>query len=212
MSEYTKIKLGLNNLTVSEKLQFIATLIDRINGNAYFPDPATLLDEVIVARDGVQVSLTAREAAQAAAKAGTEELSQREEVVDKALNELARKVELIAHGDAVILESAGFNTYVPGKQGPVGPMPEVTNLSLKTGTHQDELQANWNSIPEASNYVVEYTVAPIYDPHWVQAGMPTASKFLIKGLESGTKYWVRVAANASSGKGPWSDPATMFAP
>jgi len=151
MSEYTKIKLGLNNLTVSEKLQFIATLIDRINGNAYFPDPATLLDEVIVARDGVQVSLTAREAAQATAKAGTEELSQREEVVDKALNELARKVELIAHGDAVILESAGFQHlcswqtrscwayaggYEPFPEDRYTPGPIASQLEFHSGSKQ----------------------------------------------------------------------------
>jgi hypothetical protein len=34
----------------------------------------------------------------------------------------------------------------------------------------------------------------------------------LEGLDSGARYWFRVAAVTSSGQGPWSNPVAKIAP
>jgi hypothetical protein len=46
---------------------------------------------------------------------------------------------------------------------------------------------------------------------WTEAAMPSACKAVARGLESGKKYWFRVAAIGTAGQSPWSDPALCMA-
>jgi chitodextrinase len=48
---------------------------------------------------------------------------------------------------------------------------------------------------------------------WVFVCTCTKSKVSVTGLTSGTKYWFRARAKGGNdATGPWSDPATCFAP
>jgi len=46
----------------------------------------------------------------------------------------------------------------------------------------------------------------------VHGGVSTKSNFTAEGLNSGARYWFRVAAVNNNGQSGWSDPATKIAP
>ena len=67
-------------------------------------------------------------------------------------------------------------------------------------------------MPGAQSYIVEMSPNPPTNTSWTQVDVVTASKCTVSKLESGTKYWFRVAAVGSGGRGAWSDPAVKMAP
>jgi hypothetical protein len=62
----------------------------------------------------------------------------------------------------------------------------------------------------AKSYAVEVSPDPIGPATWKHGGIATSAKFTVPNLESGKKYWFRVAAVGAEGKGMFSDPAVKW--
>jgi predicted phage tail protein len=80
------------------------------------------------------------------------------------------------------------------------------------GDHDGELDASWDTVAGAKSYVIEISDDPPTPASWRHAGVSPKSKFTVEGLESGKRYWIRVAAINAAGQSGWSNPATKMAP
>ena len=52
------------------------------------------------------------------------------------------------------------------------------------------------------------TADPSVQSGWQQCDVAIRQSCLVKGLTPGVKYWFRVAATNTQGRGPWSNPAS----
>lgn len=60
--------------------------------------------------------------------------------------------------------------------------------------------------------MIQKSPDPPTETSWAHAGVSTKSKATIADLDSGTRYWFRVAAVNANGQSGWSDPAMKIAP
>ena len=80
----------------------------------------------------------------------------------------------------------------------------IARRALDTdGDSAGEGDLNWQPVRNSKNFIVEMSPDPVTATSWVQAGLPTKSKFTVTGLTSGVKYWFRVATVGTQGPGPW---------
>jgi predicted phage tail protein len=81
------------------------------------------------------------------------------------------------------------------------------------GDHDGELDASWDPVAGAKSYIIEIcSEDPATATNWKYAGISTKSKFTVEGLQSGKRYWIRVAAINSAGQSGWSNPVPKIAP
>jgi hypothetical protein len=101
------------------------------------------------------------------------------------------------------------------KAAPTAPsdIPEPpANLSATAGDRDGEIDLSWEAVSGAKSYVIEQSLDPVTATSWAHAGVSTRSSQTIDGLNSGTRYWFRVAAVNGIGNSGWSDPAMKIAP
>jgi len=206
----SKIKLNLRNMGVSEKLQFARQIVTAMTGNANFPTPDPALTIVTGSSDDLEVAYNEANVAKqnATTKASTQD--DVEAALDLTLMKLANYVESASNGDETKILSAGMS--VRAKATPVGALAMPVNLSATAGDKEGEIDVAWDKVTGAKSYVIEMCADPITPAGWKQATISTKSNFTVTGLTSGAKYWFRVSGIGAAGQGPWSDPATKYAP
>ena len=205
-----KVKLNLSKLTIRERLALAQQIITAMTGNANFTTPNPPLATL---QTLLTAATTKTDAADAAAVAAEQATSERNTAVDAlvaALNSEAAYVETTSGGEEAKILSAGMS--VRALPAPVGPLPQVTNLSVTPSDNEGELDAQWDPVRGAKSYVIETSPDPITSTSWKNFGSVTASKAVVEGLTSGTRCWIRVRAIGSAGPAPWSDPATRIVP
>ena len=75
----------------------------------------------------------------------------------------------------------------------------------------DAPAAALEGVARAKSYCVEQRANEASPDAWTLATTSTKAKATVKGLMSGRKYWLRVAAIGSAGHGAWSDGVGMVA-
>lgn len=135
-------------------------------------------------------------------------LDEKSSGLDSILTQLAAYVENTANGDEIQIKKAGMS--VKSSKTPTG-IPSVP-VNLQTiAASEKEIELSWDSVKGAKSYVVQLTSDISKDDSWIIALVSIKSRTTIKNLESGKKYWFKVAAVASAGQSAWSDPATKYA-
>jgi hypothetical protein len=205
-----KIKLNLRNMDVSEKLQFARQIVTAMTGNATFPTPDPALATVTSASDALETAYNAANVAKqdATAKSSTQDDS--ESALDTVLMKLANYVENASDSDETKILSAGMS--VRAKPTPIGAIAMPSSLTATAGDKEGEIDLSWDRVTGAKSYVVDMCPEPITPANWKQVTISTKSGYTVTGLTSGMKYWFRVCGIGSAGQGPWSDPATKYAP
>jgi hypothetical protein len=205
-----KIKLNLRSMNVTEKIQFARQIVTGMTGNASFttPDPplATITTCAIALENAYNDANVAKQDASTKVSIQDDE----EIVLDSNLQKLANYVESASDGDETKIQSAGMN--LRAKPQPIGDIQQPLGLVATAGDKEGEIDLSWDRVRGARSYVVEQCPDPISASNWKNAAIPTKSSVSISGLTSGTKYWFRVAGIGATGQGPWSDPATKYAP
>lgn len=114
--------------------------------------------------------------------------------VEKALHQLAVKVNLLADGDEAILTQSGLPlARVQNAAAKRGPLDKGTNLVVKQGPDKGALVASVNKIPGALVYYFQYTKAPVTDESvWTSIHSPIPS-VTVYGLNRRDQYVFRVA-------------------
>lgn len=205
-----KVKLNFRSLTIPEKIARAQQIVAALTGNLNFPTPHPTLAEVTAAAAALGAASAAAQAARLEARRRTAAQANREADLDQLITQLGGYVESVAGGDETLILSAGLETRsaaAPDSNAPTAP----ETLTATTGNHEGEIELSWDSVRGARSYVVERSADPQAGP-WTQAGVAPRSSLIVEGLDSGTRYYFRVAAVTLNGQSPWSNHAVKVAP
>ena len=88
------------------------------------------------------------------------------------------------------------------------PSPPTTLLAAKSPTLPGAVELSWHKVKGAS----EYTVSASRETagNWQDRRTTSSTEYQVNELPPGTKYYFRVASNAISGHGLWSDTAIQY--
>jgi hypothetical protein len=205
-----KIKLNLYHMAIPEKLQYIRQIVTSLTDNANFTNPEPTLADITAAVNTLEAAYNAANTARQNAVSLTSVMSDTESALDVLVVKLSNYVENKSDGDEAKIQSAGMT--LRSKPSPVGAMTAPTALTATASDSDGEVDLSWDAVRGAKSYPAEVSLDPPTQTSWTPAGISTKSYMTVKRLKSGTKYWFRVAALGAAGQGPWSDPATKYAP
>lgn len=206
-----KVKLNFRNLSVPEKIARSQQVVAALTGNSNFPTPHPTLAEVTTAANELEAAANAAQAARLEARRRTAAQVNKEDDLDRLITQLGAYVESVAGGDEAKIMSAGLETRSDRTTDSTAPAAPET-LTATTGNHEGEIELSWDAVRGARSYVVERTTDPQAATAWTQAGVAPRSSVIVEGLESGKRYYFRVAAVTLNGQSPWSNHAVKVAP
>ena len=217
-----KIKLELQPLTNIEVAEFSKLVGGKMNLNTTFPSPTvaatalttngTNLETLLLQREGLesqllQLTLQIRSARDKCIGDLNLDATYVEGVINTITPPATQVDPTVA---ATKAQSAGMD--VEDTPTPVGVLPKVENLRTSRGDEDAEIDLQWDPIKRGlNNYILQMSTDPLGLTGYVTIATPTKSKFSVKNLIPGTRYWFTVAANGSAGPGPASDKATKVA-
>ena len=206
-----RIKLNLSRLPLPQKIDKARQIVKALTANPDVPTPTPALAGVNTATSDVDTAAAAAQASRQDAKTKTTDQTNKEDVVDRLLTQLAAYVESVAGDNQKMIQGAGMDTKAQGVSSSGTPSAPLA-LAATAGDHDGEIDLGWDTVAGAKSYVIEKSPDPPTPTSWLHAGVSTKSKMTISGLTSGTRYWFRVAAVGPSGQSGWSDPATKIVP
>jgi hypothetical protein len=130
------------------------------------------------------------------------------------LQNLAPYLELIAQGDAKILESTGYDLRREFARG--GPSTELlsapSDFRVAHGRISGTLVVHMSRLAGAASYEVETSQGDgSAAGDWKHAATAASgTRILIPSLTVGESYWVRARAVGNSGGGLWTEPIRMM--
>ncbi len=205
-----KAKLNFRNLSVGAKLAKSKQIMAALTNNPNFPNPTPALAAITAVITRTETKSAECDAAQQLAKTKTTELNISVDELDLVMGQITAHVDSVAGGDESKILSAGLDTRAAATSTTEPPPPSALDTTI--GDREGELDASWDTVAGAKSYVIETSEDPPQPAAWKHAGVSTKSRFTIKGLPSGKRCWIRVAAINSAGQSGWSDPATKIAP
>ena len=205
-----KIKLGLRELDICLKIQKARNIIASMHDNAKFPEPDPPLFEIEEAAMNLEQKYSEIRIERRLLQEKTMDLNRIETELDKKLTILAAYVESKAKGDVAIIHSAGME--VRANSVPVGIPARALIKTVKETANNGEVRVKWEKVKGAKIYNVELSDNIKNESSWKVYDSTTKTKEMIRNLKSGTKYWFRVQAIGSAGKGPYSEPVFKYAP
>src|SRR5215212_6653334 len=195
----SKIKLNLRSLTIPEKIARAQQVVAALTGNTSFTTPHPSLAEVTAAINGLEAAANAAQAARLEARRRTAAQTVKEDDLVQTMTQLVAYVESVAGDDEELILSAGLE--MRGGGAPDGSAPTAPEtLTATTGHHDGEIDLSWDTVRGARSYVVERTTDPQAGP-WTQSGVSPRSSLIVEGLDSGKRYYFRVAAVTLNGQG-----------
>jgi len=102
-------------------------------------------------------------------------------------------VTMIAKGDKTVIASFGFDLRKEATPAP--PVAAPQNIEVIIRNNPGEVQVKVDAVKNCRVYHFEYALDPLTDDSTWTAETDTRRKRLLKGLQSGKKYWFRVAAS-----------------
>jgi hypothetical protein len=126
-----------------------------------------------------------------------------EKAWNKAAADLASHLEGAAGGDAAKLATTGYEVRTAPAL--IGDLAAPAKLVVSTNGHEGVMKLRWPKVRGVKSWVVERTTNVNDATTWEQVVLTTQASFQDAGLLPGTKYWYRVAAVGTVGRGPWSD-------
>ena len=132
--------------------------------------------------------------------------------LEELLSELGGYVNLMARGDATMVEQSGFPSYDTARTPDTQPPAAPTDLRVRQGDLSGSVVARYRPGRERSmNEVQTCTGDPNVAANWSHAGMFSGGKATLGGITPGTNLWLRVRTAGIKGvMGAWSDPAKIM--
>jgi len=206
-----KVKLNFDRLTIPEKVARAQQIVAALTGNSNFTTPQPTLAAVTTAIGELETAANAAQAARREARHLTGVQTVKENKLQQLVTQLGGYVESVAGGDEAMIMSAGLETRSAATTDGNVPTPPET-LTATTGNHDGEIELSWDAVRGARSYVVERATDPQAATAWTQAGVSPRSSLIVEGLDSGKRYYFRVAAVTLNGQSPWSNHAVKVAP
>ncbi len=203
------IKLGLNGMSVPDKIQFGRAVYTATDNNPYFPTTNPTRAALLAKLDKLEASANEAQVARAIAKSKTSIQDADAAELDWTLTQLAAFIETASDGDKAKIESAGFSVRNPPV--PIGELPAPVDLQVLPSEHSGSADVSWKSVYGAKSYLIERAEDAQALAYGV-IGTSTKKQTSLNSMVSGKKYWFRVSAVGAAGQSAWSDPVPLFAP
>ncbi len=200
-----KVIIDYKHKSIIEFIDFCLYIIKSMTGNPLFPDPDTPLAGV---KASVDLLKDKHDASLSGNKAAKEGVKIARKATEKLIKVNGSYVDRIADGDSEIIASSG---YEASKQ----PAPAIRpEFYVTVGAEDGEIVLIRKAVRNAASYLWQYVPHPIPEESklWILAGVSTQAKCVIQNLDSGSKYWFRVAAITTKGQLPWSEPIMKVVP
>ncbi|HSU85536.1 MAG TPA: fibronectin type III domain-containing protein [Chthoniobacterales bacterium] len=201
---FVLVSRAFGRYSVDHLIMFLRNAIAMVTGNVPFtgitPTPVSMTATVddlaakaLLAMNGGRVEFAGRRAAQLATLT--------------AARQWANFIEANCDGSLETLLSSGFEARK-------APTPKVLpavpgNVRLSYTDFTGELLLRFRGGRNDRNFSVQYAVSP--DGPWTDVPLSSSTRVVISGLTAGTKYWVRVKANAAAGSSEWTAPTCKMA-
>ena len=179
-------------------------LISQLSGNVNFPTPIITLATLQTLSNDFATLIN---------EAETGDVNKRNERDDKAaeicaaLLKLSKYVELQSTS-RTMAESSGFT--LAKDPSPTPPIQKPVGLQLFDGQNAGEILAKFKKVQGSRAYMYQISLDPADESKWVTVH-GTIRQNLFTGLESGKKYYIRVAAIGIDGQVVYSDVVSRLA-
>jgi len=197
---------GTSKLTSAELAAKADFIVERMTGNAAFPDAASLLTVITAATATLRAAM--RDALDGGRTATAIKYARHKEL-RLLLNQLAGHVASVAEGNELAILSAGFGVRKPGKPAPEPEMP--ADVRAYISDHTGRVDLTWAPVDPAVTYHIQWTAGdPSDEKAWQLVAVSTRSSAKVTGLPSGQVSYFRVAGIGTKGMGPWSQVASTL--
>lgn len=206
-----KAIIDFSGYTAAELGPVAQAIHDKMTANAAtFPNPPvtmTALQTLITTYDAKLVARASRATADVIA------FNEARDELENALGKLGNQVNLVADGDAMIVEKSGFPSYETDKTPDTAPPGAPTDLKLRQGDLSGVIVARYKPQRQRSTNEVQVNTGDPNDAAaWHTKGMFQSGRADLTGLTPGVVVWVRVRTVGLKGvMGAWSDPAQIRA-
>ncbi|MGZ4034302.1 MAG: hypothetical protein ACXVPU_12505 [Bacteroidia bacterium] len=198
MNKLVVAVMGLSKFTISAKIEFQRFIVTSMTGNPSYVTPSPTLVSLTTAGNNLE---TAYISAKGGGKDETANMHAKEAALDLLLTSIGSYAQGIANANPLtaeaVLLSAGINTKKTATARPNG-------FRISAGNNSGEIQIRTDSSARAV-FTMETTKTPDAEDSWEVLYSGTHSQFLTTGLDSGVRYYFRVAKTDKDGQGPWSN-------
>jgi hypothetical protein len=207
------VALKLSEKTLDQKVDLTTNLAAAFITNIATyatPDPTpTVMTGKVTA---INAKKTLLSAALAVADGHLTDLAALEADLDATLTSSAAYIQKTSGG--VAAKIALLNVPIKGKVSPMAAPGQVLNLKLARGDNAGEIKSSCKPDPNAKSYEYWMTLDPTKPDTWKMCDTSSGCRATLTGYTSGSIVWIRVRAvgGKKTGKGPWSDPATITVP
>lgn len=208
MKTKSQVKLNLPS-RVAQKVDQGAKVVTM--SKAAMPGPQPLIDTLDTANNDLAEKQAAAIQARQIAKQATAAAKASAKAQALAYGNLANHVETLSDGSTSFILSTGYG--VRATPAPVPTPGAPLDLRAKMGADTGTILTQWTTVLGAKAYEVDYTTDLSGATGWVSADeTPSKGRLLLKGLDSGTVYLIRVCALGNGASGPYANPVQQMAP
>jgi hypothetical protein len=201
-----KIKMGFASLTLSLLQARKNEVLKGLKGNPSFPTTVAAVqraEDLGKEFDDLMLQI----------KMGNKSLIPRRDVVVSnligALTVTAYEVTLVANGSFEMLSSTGFEMY--SEPTPAAPVTAPEGLTVTDDEINRGFKVKIQKVASATTNAYQWTTDPITPESAWESSYVKYVECIIGGLESQTKYWVRVGAVAKDGTIAYCNPVSRTA-
>lgn len=194
-----KLTTGFSHLSDGNFDVKAQSIYNSMLNNEHFSTTIPAITEVESAVTAFTNALTA---AQSRGKNEVAVKNQCRKALTDVLKQLANSVMATANGDLVMLVSSGFDL---SKQGGSLLIEKPESIQLFDGKNAGELVVKVPGIRGARTYNFKYTADPLTETSMWHQELSTSCRHTIRNLDSGKRYWCRVAVVGPFGQMVYSD-------
>lgn len=198
----TKVNLGLNLISIPDKIQNARIYADNLDHNpSDFPNANPASATLRQAATDLEVTYGA---AQNGTTLDTANMHDDETVLDAYITKLSHYVEDLPNCTPALIILLGMKVRAITGHSPVP-------FNAKAGAFPGSVGLHTPATKSASYYweMFQGASAPA-DNAWQYLGISTITSYAVAGLASETKYWFRVVAITGQTRGAWSTPVSIM--
>lgn len=203
-SNYALVRQGTKGLPHADLVAKTRHIVKMMTDNPAFPDPIPSLQVVSLNCDILEVAASAADFTK-----GRIERARRDEAYDtvrELVMNLANYVQAAAHGDALVIMSAGFEVKLKRQTSVPLEAPAKVEVERKLKAAKGSLFVRWSPVKNKKLYKVLINDADPTDPGAWRLLTTTGKNFMsVEGLESFRNYAFRVVAIGALGDSPASE-------